>query len=73
MGFSKQEYWSGCHALLQEIFPTQESNLHLLHLLHWQASSLPLALPGKPVVLLMLYPNKSPVLSSYLTIRVLGG
>ena len=24
----------GCHALLQGIFPTQESNLHLLHLLH---------------------------------------
>ena len=69
MGFSKQEYWSGC----QEIFLTQESNLHLLHLLHWQASSLPLAPPGKPVVSLMLYPNKSPVLSSYLTIRVLGG
>ena len=27
----------GCHFLLQEIFPIQESNLHLLHLLHWQA------------------------------------
>ena len=25
----------GCHALLQGIFPTQGSNLHLLHLLHW--------------------------------------
>ena len=22
MGFSRQEYWSGCHALLQGIFPT---------------------------------------------------
>ena len=31
----------GCHALLQGIFPTQGSNLHLLYLLHWQASSLP--------------------------------
>ena len=30
----------GCHALLQGIFPTQGSNLHLLHLLHWQAGSL---------------------------------
>ena len=26
----------GCHALLQGIFPTQGSNLHLLCLLHWQ-------------------------------------
>ena len=26
-----------CHALLQGIFPTQGSNLHLFRLLHWQA------------------------------------
>ena len=32
----------GCHGLLQGIFPTQGSNQHLLHLLHWQADSLPL-------------------------------
>ena len=31
----------GCHALLQGIFPTQRSNLHLLCLLHWQADALP--------------------------------
>ena len=37
-----------CHALLQRIFPTQESNLHLLSLLYWQAGSLPLVPPGKP-------------------------
>ena len=24
MGFSRQEHWSGCHALLQEIFQTQD-------------------------------------------------
>ena len=30
----------GYHALLQGIFPTQGSNLHLLHLQHWQAGSL---------------------------------
>ena len=30
----------GCHALLQEIFPTQGLNLSLLGLLHWQAGSL---------------------------------
>ena len=40
----------GCHALLQGIFPTQGSNLHLLCLLHWQAGSLPLAPTWKPVV-----------------------
>ena len=31
----------GCHFLLQGIFPTQGLNLHLLHLLYWQAESLP--------------------------------
>ena len=36
-----------CHALLQGIFPTQGSNLHFLHPLHWQAGSLPLAPPWK--------------------------
>ena len=35
----------GCHALLQGIFPPQGSNPCLLHLLHWQASSLPLTPP----------------------------
>ena len=35
----------GCHALLQGIFPTQGSNPCLLHLLHWQAGSLPLVPP----------------------------
>ena len=42
MGFSKR----GLRALLQGIFPTQGSNLRLLHL-QWQAGSLPLAPPGK--------------------------
>ena len=45
--FSEQEYCSSCHFLLQGIFPTQGLNLHLLHLLHWQVYSLPLAPPGK--------------------------
>ena len=40
MGFSKQEYWNGCHSLIQEIFPTQGLNLHLLCRLHWQAGIL---------------------------------
>ena len=36
----------GCRFLLQWILLTQGSNLHPLHLLHWQVDSLPL--PGKP-------------------------
>ena len=38
----------GCHFLLQGIFPAQGSNPSLLHLLHWQAGSLPLVPQGKP-------------------------
>ena len=38
----------GCHAL-QRIFLTQGSNPRLLHLLNWQAGSLPLVPPGKPL------------------------
>ena len=38
----------GCHALLQEIVPTQGLNPRLLCLLHWWVDSLPLAPPGKP-------------------------
>ena len=45
--FSRWEYWSGLHALLQGIFPTQGLNSSLLHLLHWQVDSL-LCQPGKP-------------------------
>ena len=48
MRFSRQEYWVGRHFLFQRIFLTQGSNPCLLRLLHWQAGSLPLALPGKP-------------------------
>ena len=35
----------GCHFLLQGIFPTEGSNPQLLHLLHWQVDSFPLAPP----------------------------
>ena len=38
----------GCHFLLQGIFPTQELNLGLLHLLHRQADSLPPCPLGSP-------------------------
>ena len=48
--FSRQEYWSGLPiggGSSSRIFLTQGSNLCLLHLVHWQAGSLPLAPPGK--------------------------
>ena len=38
----------GCHFLLPGIFLIQGSNPHLLHLLHWQAGSLPLSHLGSP-------------------------
>ena len=37
MGFSRVEYWSGCHFLLQGIFLTQGWNSSLLCLLHLAA------------------------------------
>ena len=40
--FFRQEYWLGCHTLLQEIFPTQGSIPRLMHLLHWKVDSLSL-------------------------------
>ena len=40
----------GWHALQQGIFTTRGLNLSLLSHLHWQAGSLPLAPPVKPVV-----------------------
>ena len=48
MGFSRQESWRSCHALLQRIFQTQGMNSSLLGLLLWKAGSLPLVPPGKP-------------------------
>ena len=40
----------GCCFLLQGIFPTQGSYPHVLHLLHWQAGSLPPGPPGDGLV-----------------------
>ena len=45
MKFSRQEYWSDCHALLQGIFSTQVSNPGLLHCRWILLLSEP---PGKP-------------------------
>ena len=45
----------GCHFLLQGIFPTQELNLCLLHLLHWRVDSLLLAPLRKPYIYMFTY------------------
>ena len=45
MGFSKPKYQGGLPFPLQGIFLTQGSNLHLLH---WQADSLPLSHQESP-------------------------
>ena len=44
----------GSRSLLQGLFPTQGSNLYLLSLLPRQMDSSPLALPGKPYLLIHL-------------------
>ena len=46
-GFSRQEYWSGLHFLLQGVFPTQGLNPRFLNHLYWQVGSLPIVPPGK--------------------------
>ena len=43
---------------LQEIFLTWGLNLCLLHLLHWQMGSLPIAPPGKPKGWIIVSPQK---------------
>ena len=45
--FPGQNTGVGCHFLLKGIFLTQELNPCFLHLLNWQAGSLPLEPPGK--------------------------
>ena len=50
MGFPSKNTGADCYFLFQGIFPIQPLNTHLLCLLHWQVSSLPLVPPGKPIV-----------------------
>ena len=53
--FSVKNTGVGCHFLRQRTFLTQGLNPSLLHLLHWQADSLPLAPPGKHVWYIHIY------------------
>ena len=46
--FPGEKGGAGCHFLLQGIFWTQGSSLHLLCVLHWQTGSLPLCHLGNP-------------------------
>ena len=46
MEFSRQEYWSGLLFPTPGTLPNHRSKLGLLHLLHWQADSLPLMPAG---------------------------
>ena len=54
----------GCYFLLQGTFLAQGLNPSILHLLHWQAGSLPAEPPGKPregtpiLLFLFLFPSK---------------
>ena len=47
MELFKQEYWNWLSFPSSRVFLTQGSNLHLLHLLHWQADSYTTAPPAK--------------------------
>ena len=49
MGFSRQEYWSGLPCPPSRDLPDPGTEPTLLSLLHWQAGSLPLMPPGKPL------------------------
>ena len=64
----------GCDFLLQGLFPTQGSNPHLLHLLHWQVGSLPLA-PLVGIVKIKVYSSASAlrVLDSFKNKQPLNG
>ena len=54
MGFPRQEYCSGLPCPPPVEFPNPGIEPRPLHLLHWQASSLPLASPGKLLIINML-------------------
>ena len=57
--FSGKNTGVGCHVLLRGVFPTQESNLCLLYLLHWQVDSLPLAPPEKALVTHLIHKKQT--------------
>ena len=64
----------GCHFLLQDIFPTQGSDLYLFRILPWQADSLALGHLGSPDVLVKKVTNghKQDGLQLFLQVCVLN-
>ena len=60
MEFSTQEYWYRLPFPTPGDLPNPGLNLCLLHLLHWQADSLPLAPPGKKYHRAITWP-KNPI------------
>ena len=63
MGFSRQEYWTGCHLLLQALLLPSSWPRENPHLPGWQADSLPLCHLGSPRGLL-LYNYSHPLVSA---------
>ena len=63
MGFSRQEYWSGCHALLQGIFLTQGLNPNLLH---WKQVFDHLSCRGSPTMHIFCHKSLSYLLGTFL-------
>ena len=61
IGFSRQEHWSGLPFSSPGDLSNQGSNPCLLHLLHWQAGSLPIAPSGKPLHCCMWYKLVQPL------------
>ena len=60
-GFSRREYWSGSLCPPPGGLSDPGVEPHLFCFLHWQAGSLPLAPPGMPVDLLVVFESLSSV------------
>ena len=63
MDFPGKKTGMACHALLQRIFLTWGSNTQLLHIMHWQVGSLPLAPHGNPQIAPKTKPKELEVLN----------
>ena len=73
MGFWGKSTGVGCHSLLQGIFLTQESNVSLLYLPHWQPGSLPAEPPEKPYVYIDLFYFQVSVTGWIVLLKVICG
>ena len=73
VGFSDENTGTGCRFLLQDIFPTQGLNPHLLCLLHWQANSFttePLGGPNNHLVCANLLCSNRRLIQVYFRWRI---